>query len=168
MTYLPTNPTKYGAAVLNSTEYVLVYDPVSNVGTKVALRDFASFIVSPAAKLHPYGHAPNPVPTATTLTALQSGTKSTHAITAAPFQVASVWNGTNNVLTADGTAGTVVAATSALAATGTLWLGDHDNSTSAAESWNGSSAEHIVMVGGLTATDQATIRSSQKSYYGTP
>lgn len=64
MTYLPTNPTKYGAAVLNSTEYVLVYDPVSNVGTKVALRDFASFIVSPAAKLHPYGHAPNPVPTA--------------------------------------------------------------------------------------------------------
>ncbi len=63
MTYLPAGMQKFGNAALTSIEYVLIYDPATDVPTKVTLRDFAAFIVTPAAKLHPYGHAPNPMPT---------------------------------------------------------------------------------------------------------
>lgn len=51
-------------SALTGSSYVAVYDPVTGVPSKVAIRDLVPFLTSPAALLHAYGHAPTPTPTA--------------------------------------------------------------------------------------------------------
>ena len=94
----------------------------------------------------------------------QGGQKSQAALGTNPFQVASVFDGTNHTLTLDGVASASVAANGTLSATGTLSfaLGD------AGSYWDGEHAEHIIVAGALTTADQAAIRASQQGFYGTP
>lgn len=80
----------------------------------------------------------------------------------APFQLASVFNGTVHTLTLDG-ASSSAGASGTLAAAGALGIG-----TGAGQFWDGMHAEHIIIAGSLSSADQATIRSSQQSFYGTP
>lgn len=96
------------------------------------------------------------------------GAKSNVAVSAAPFQSASVWNGTSHLMTIDGTAGSAAAGVGTLAASGSLFLGAYGASTPASDYADGRMAEHIVTTGTLSSADQATIRTSQRTYYGTP
>lgn len=93
----------------------------------------------------------------------QSGLKSSAAIGSTPFQLASVWDGASNILTIDGVAAAPVGAGGTLSATGLLAVG-----IGAGEAWEGAVAEVIVISGALSGADQATIRTSQRTYYGTP
>ena len=93
----------------------------------------------------------------------QSGLKSSIAIGSNPFQLASVWDGASNIVTLDGVTAAAVAAGGTLAATGLLAVG-----MGAGEAWEGAVAEVIVISGALSGADQAKIRASQRTYYGTP
>ncbi len=84
------------------------------------------------------------------------------ALGLAPFQATSVFNGSVHTLTLDG-ASSSAGASGTLAASGALGIG-----AGAGQFWDGWHAEHIVIAGSLSAADQATIRTSQQSFHGTP
>ncbi len=98
-----------------------------------------------------------------TIRGYQNGLKSSIALGASPFQLASIWDGANNTMVLDGVAAPPSQAAGALAATGLLGVG-----TGAGEPWEGAIAEVIIISGVLPAADQAMIRASQQAYYGTP
>ena len=82
-----------------------------------------------------------------------------------PVQIASVFDGSVSVLTVDGAMSASTPASTSFAATGTLGLGSGENFD---QSWTGAQAEHLVISGSVSGADQAAIRASQKTYYGTP
>ena len=98
------------------------------------------------------------------MTTYRSGYLSGVAVGTAPFQAASVYDGTAHTMTLDGVAGAAVASSGAVASPGTLFLG----ASPSGENWDGAMAEHLVIAGALSAGDQAAIRASQQAYYGTP
>ena len=93
---------------------------------------------------------------------------SSAAVGTSPFQVSSVWTGSTHTLTLDGYVATPVAVSGTLAPSGTLSLGDDASAINSYDLWDGSMAEHIVIAGLLSASDQSKITNSQKSFFGTP
>lgn len=98
------------------------------------------------------------------LSSYQGGPAAQTALGTAPFQAASVFSGAASVITLDGVASAPAAASGSLAAVGTMNIGLGGGTSY----WDGTMAEHIVISGPLSAADQATIRASQRAYYGTP
>lgn len=96
----------------------------------------------------------------------QGGAKSTAALGTAPFQAASVWTGSAHTMTVDGAAGGSVAASGTLGSPGWLGIGGRFNSNG--DVWDGPHAEHLIISGSLSGADQAVIRASQRTFYGTP
>ena len=94
-----------------------------------------------------------------------SSDKAQCSIGTAPAQIISVFSGSAHSMTADGVTGSPVAATDAFSASGTMMLGNGDDMV---RGWDGAFAEHLVVIGALSAADQATIRSNQRDFYGTP
>ena len=86
---------------------------------------------------------------------------------AAPFAYGSVWDAGAVTFSIDAVSATQGTATG-IGATGYLVWGSSDTAPSDAETWDGKMAAHIVTSGTLSAADNATIRASQRTYYGTP
>lgn len=101
----------------------------------------------------------------------QGATKSlVTSSTTVPYQAHSVFDGANHTFTLDGTAGTPVAAAGVIPYPGDLCIGSqHIAASSANDWWDGMTAEFVVLTGGTYSSgDQATVRTDQKTYYGTP
>ena len=86
-----------------------------------------------------------------------------------PFQAVMTCSAGVQQLTMDGAVSPSSAVGGALASPGTLLMGIYNTTSNAnAAMWDGAAAEFLVTAGTLTGTDQATIKASQRSYYGTP
>lgn len=83
------------------------------------------------------------------------------------FAYSSVWDSNGVTFGINGATSTAITATS-IGATGLLVWGSSDAGVTGAEVWDGMISAHIVTSGTLSNADNAAIRASQKSYYGTP
>ena len=98
----------------------------------------------------------------------QSGTAQLTTTTSA-FQAVMTHSAGVEQLTLDGAASTTNPNTGALASPGTLIMGIYNSTNNAnAAMFDGGPAEFIITAGTLSTTDQAKIRASQRTYYGTP
>ena len=93
---------------------------------------------------------------------------SSAAVGTLPFQVNSVWSGSAHSLTLNGVTASPVNVSGTLAATGTLSIGNNVSAINQYDLWDGAMAEHIVISGAFSNSDQLKIRTSQKLFFGTP
>ena len=168
MRFTAANPSKIGMSAgfaLGGTTFALCSVAARTASGSVSSARLAYFANGGSADYGAGGVLFGFLNTASQLAGYQGGVLSTVSTTATPFQLASVFNGTNNLLTLDGSAGSAVAASVSYGATGEFYVG---NASGNANAWDGVHCEHIVVLGALSAADQATIRGSQVGYYGTP
>ena len=86
-----------------------------------------------------------------------------------PFQAVSSFDGTNHIITVNGTASAPSSSTGLFAADGRMIFGMKvPGLNQGDQAWDGYISEVIIATGPLSTGDQATIRTSQQTYYGTP
>ncbi len=107
--------------------------------------------------------------TSSTVTAYHGANLSQAPLGTALAQSASVFTGSAHTMTVDGSSGSAVAAADTLPTGGALIIGEGAGGGAAGGSpCDGAMAEHLIVTGSLSSGDQATIRSSQQGYFGTP